>query len=114
MQIGCTLAPYLCFVNKPKGLRQVNPKFNFCVMKNANLLGLSKKQTEDLRNLFSIWMKQKGDVLIDTLYATHDDCATLFLREVADAIICDVSIMTIEEQNKDRISWYNSMEGLED
>jgi len=32
MQIGCTLAPYLCFVNKPKGLRQVNPKFNFCVM----------------------------------------------------------------------------------
>ena len=32
MQIGCTDAPYLCFVNVPKGLRLVNPKFNLCVM----------------------------------------------------------------------------------
>ena len=32
MHIGCTLPLYLCFVNEPKGLRQVNPKFNFCVM----------------------------------------------------------------------------------
>ena len=84
------------------------------VMKSANLSALSEKQVEDLRNLFSIWMKQKGDVLTDPLYATKDDCATLFLREVADAIICDVSILTIEERNKDRMSWYNSMEGLED
>lgn len=83
-------------------------------MESANLLGFSERQIEDLRNLFSIWMKQKGDILIDPLYATKDDCATLFLREVADAIICDVSIMTEEERNKDRMSWYNSMEGLED
>jgi len=82
-------------------------------MKSANLSALSEKQVEDLRNLFSIWMKQKGEILIDPEYATKDDCASLFLKEVADAIICDVSIMTKQERNEDRMSWYNSMEGLE-
>jgi hypothetical protein len=33
--------------------------------------------------------------------------------EVAGAIICDVSIMTKEERDEDRDSWYNSMEGLQ-
>ena len=32
MWIGCIDALYLCFVNMPKGLRLVNPKFNICVM----------------------------------------------------------------------------------
>jgi hypothetical protein len=82
-------------------------------MESVNLSALSEKQIEDLRDLFSIWMKQKGDILIDPLYATHDDCASLFLKEIAGAIIGDVSIMTIEERNEDRMSWYNSMEGLE-
>ena len=83
-------------------------------MESVNLSAFSEKQIDDLRNLFSIWMKQKGDVLTDPYYATHDDCAIFFLKEVADAIICDVSIMTQEQRKEDRMSWYNSMEGLED
>jgi hypothetical protein len=76
-------------------------------------VNFSKEEREILRNFFSMWMKKKGDILIDPEYATKDDCASLFLKEVADAIICDVSIMTKQERNEDRMSWYNSMEGLE-
>jgi hypothetical protein len=83
------------------------------VMESVKLLALSEKQVEDLRNLFSIWMKQKGDILTDPEYATRDDCASFFLKEVADAIICNVSIMTREERDKDRYSFYCSMEGLQ-
>lgn len=94
----------------PKGVRLVTPKFNMCLMEDVNF---SKEEREILRNFFSIWMKQKGDILIDPEYATKDDCASLFLKEVADAIICDVSIMTREERDKDRYSFYCSMEGLQ-
>ena len=94
----------------PKGVRLVTPKFNMCLMEDVNF---SKEEREILRNFFSMWMKKKGDILIDPEYATKDDCASLFLKEVADAIICDVSIMTKQERNEDRMSWYNSMEGLE-
>jgi hypothetical protein len=76
-------------------------------------VNFSKEEREILRNFFSMWMKKKGDILIDPEYATKDDCASLFLKEVADAIICDVSIMTREERDKDRYSFYCSMEGLQ-
>jgi hypothetical protein len=76
-------------------------------------VNFSKEEREILRNLFLIWMKQKGDILIDPEYATRDDCASFFLKEVADAIICNVSIMTREERDKDRYSFYCSMEGLQ-
>ena len=69
-------------------------------------VNFSKEEREILRNLFLIWMKQKGDILIDPEYATRDDCASFFLKEVADAIICNVSIMTREERDKDRYSFY--------
>jgi hypothetical protein len=103
----------------PKGLWQVNPKFNFCVMNNK-AWGLSEKQIEDLRNIFMEWWKdeENGETLIEAGYEEHNPVAKLFLREVADAIICDMSIMTTEERNvqrhKDRMYWNNSMQGLED
>jgi len=115
MQMGCTDALYLCFVNVPKGLRLVNPKFNFCVMESVNLLALSEKQIEDLRTIFMSWCKDEeiSATLSFAGYKDHNPVAKLFLQEVADAIICDVSIMTREERDKDRYSFYCSMEGLE-
>ena len=82
----------------------------------VKLLALSEKQIEDLRDIFMAWWKdeENSETLIEAGYEEHNPVAKLFLREVADAIICDVSILTIEERNKDRMSWYNSMEGLED
>jgi hypothetical protein len=44
---------------------------------------------------------------------SHNDIAKLFVIEVAGAIICDVSIMTKEERDNDRMNFYCSMEGLE-
>lgn len=78
--------------------------------------GLTEKQIEDLRNIFMEWWKdeENGATLIEAGYEEHNPIAKFFLREVADAIICDVSIMTQEERHKDRVSWYRSMEGLDD
>ena len=100
----------------PKGFWLVNPNFNFCVMENVNCLALSEKQIEDLRTIFMNWWKdeENSETLIEAGYESHNPVAKLFLCEVADAIICDVSIMTQEERHKDRMSWYRSMEGLED
>ena len=113
MHIGCTLPLYLCFVNEPKGLRQVNPKLNMCVMQ-VKLLALSEKQIEDLRSIFMEWWKdeENRETLIFAGYEEHNPVAKLFLREVAEAINCDVTIMTKEEHQKDRNDWYSSMEGL--
>ncbi len=85
-------------------------------MQSVKLLALSEKQIEDLRTIFMNWWKdeENSETLIEAGYETHNPVAKLFLREVADAIICDVSIMTQEELHKDRMSWYRSMEGLED
>ena len=115
MQIDCTPPSYLCFVNMPKGVRLVTPKFNFCVMESVKLLALSEKQIEDLRDIFMAWWKDEENsaTLIEAGYETHNPVAKLFLREVADAIICDVSIMTQEERHKDTMSSHNSMERFE-
>ena len=116
MQIDCTDDLYLCFVNMPKGVRLVNPNFNFCFMESVNLKALSEKQIEDLRTIFMNWWEDEeiSETLGFAGITDHNPVAKLFLREVADAIICDVSIMTQEERHKDRMSWYRSMEGLED
>lgn len=98
----------------PNGLWLVNPKFNFCVMKSFRLLALSEKQIEDLRTMFVNWSNDEKDTLSYVCSEKHNDIAKFFLQEVADAIICDVSIMTIEERNVDRMSWYNSMFGLDE
>ena len=83
-------------------------------MESVSCLALSEKQIEDLRTMFVNWSNDKEikEVLSCVCSEKHNDIAKLFLQEVADAIICDVSIMTIEERNEDRMSWYNSMEGL--
>jgi len=82
----------------------------------VKLLALSEKQIEDLRNIFMEWWKdeENRETLIEAGYEEHNPVAKLFLREVAEAIICDVSIMTQEERHKDRMTWCSSMEGLED
>jgi hypothetical protein len=100
----------------PKGLWLVNPKFNFCAMEIVSCLALSEKQIEDLRTIFVNWSNDSEikEVLSSVCSEKHNDIAKLFLQEVADAIICDVSIMTKEERDKDRMSFYCSMEGLED
>lgn len=63
MHIGCTLPLYLCFVNEPKGLRQVNPKFNFCVMnKQKKVFGdfeisLRFEDCEEMPHLKWYWIE---------------------------------------------------------
>ena len=85
-----------------------------CVMQ-VKLLALSEKQIEDLRNIFMEWWKdeENGETLVEAGYIEHNPVAKLFLREVADAIICDVSIMTQEERHKETMSSHNSLEGFE-
>ena len=84
-------------------------------MESVKLLALSEKQIEDLRDIFMAWWKdeENSETLIEAGYETHNPVAKLFLEEVAGAIICDVSIMTREERDKDRYSFYRSMEGLD-
>ena len=84
-------------------------------MESFNLIALSEKQIEDLRNIFVDWYKDEeiSETLSFAGIESHNDIAKLFVIEVAGAIICDVSIMTKEERDKDRMSFYCSMEGLE-
>jgi hypothetical protein len=84
-------------------------------MESFNLIALSEKQIEDLRNIFVDWYKDEeiSETLSFAGIESHNDIAKLFMIEVAGAIICDVSIMTKEERDEDRDSWYNSMEGLQ-
>jgi hypothetical protein len=84
-------------------------------MRSFNLKALSEKQIEDLRTIFIDWWEDEE--ISETLgfegITDHNPVAQLFLQEVAGAIICDVSIMTREERDKDRYSFYCSMEGLQ-
>jgi hypothetical protein len=84
-------------------------------MRSFNLKALSEKQIEDLRTIFMNWWKDEeiSETLSVAGYKDHNPVAKLFLQEVAGAIICDVSIMTREERDKDRYSFYCSMEGIE-
>lgn len=85
-------------------------------MKSFRLLALSEKQIEDLRTMFVNWSNDEEikDTLSYVCSEKHNDIAKLFLQEVADSIICDVSIMTREERDADRMNWYNSMEALDE
>ena len=85
-------------------------------MKSFRLLALSEKQIEDLRTMFVNWSNDEEikDTLSYVCSEKHNDILKFFLQEVADAIICDVSIMTREERDADRMNWYNSMEGLDE
>ena len=115
MQIDCTDTPYLCIVNMPKGLWLVNPKFIFNVMV-VNVLDLSEKQIEDLRTIFVDWSNDKEEVFSYVVcsdkseFIKHNEISKLFLQEIADAIISNVSIMTQKELKDDRMSFHNSME----
>jgi hypothetical protein len=84
-------------------------------MESFNLIALSEKQIEDLRNIFVDWYKDEeiSETLSFAGIESHNDIAKLFVIEVAGAIICDVSIMTREERDKDRYNFYRSMEGLD-
>jgi|LakMenE18May11ns_1017448.scaffolds.fasta_scaffold9935741_5 hypothetical protein len=84
-------------------------------MESFNLIALSEKQIEDLRNIFVDWYKDEeiSETLSFAGIESHNDIAKLFVIEVAGAIICDVSIMTKEERDNDRMNFYCSMEGLE-
>ena len=106
---------YIFVLSMPKGVRLVTPKFNFCVMESVNLKALSEKQIEDLQNIFMNWWEDEeiNETLGFAGITDHNPVAKLFLQEVAGAIICDVSIMTREERDKDRYSFYCSMEGIE-
>ena len=85
-------------------------------MESVKLLVLSERQIEDLRNVFVNWYEDEkiSETLSFAGIESHNDIAKLFMIEVAGAIICNVSIMTKEERDKDRMSWYNSMFGLDE